>query len=93
MSCPSQLCFILWHSICTTQTHRLHHNAVVIVGKVWDGEPRLRPVLVWMTGPSTACTVPVLSLLALYTFQELDVCEPSSLKVTPALDDFVHAEI
>jgi len=30
---------------------------------------------------------------SVHFFEELDVCEPHSLKVTPALDDFVDAEI
>ncbi len=98
MSCPCQLCFILWHSVCTTQTHRLHHNAVVVIGKIWDGQAALPTsadsirlmddrALNCMHNASAVCCGSV------HFFKGLDVCEPRSLKVTPALDDFVDAKI
>ena len=76
------------------QTHRLQHNAVVIIGQIWDEQAALA-TSADMDDRAFNCmhNVSVVSCGSVHFFQELDVCEPSSVKVTPALDNFVHAEI
>jgi len=97
MSCPCQLCFILWFSVCTTQTHRLHDNAVVVIRKMWDGQAALAASAgrVFMDDRAFDCMHNASAVFggSVHFFQDVDVCEPSSPKATPALDDFVHAKI
>lgn len=93
MSCLCQLCFGLWHGVYITQTHRLHHDAVVVIRqaapaacldgvRLMDDRPR--------NGMNNASAV---SCHFVHLFQDLDVCEPNSLDLAPALDHFVHREV
>lgn len=76
------------------QTHRLHHNAEVIIGKIWGGQAALA-ASAGMDDRAFNCmhNAGAVSRGSVHFFHELNVCEPSSLKVAPALDNFVHAKI
>ena len=93
MSCPCTLCFVFRHSIYTTQTHGLHHNAVVVMGQA--ALAACPDVVRLMRDRTLHCTnnASAVSCHFVCLFQDLDVCETNSLKLAPALDHFVHREV
>lgn len=66
----------------------------MIIGKVWDGEAALA-ASADMDDRAFNCmhNASAVSRCSVHFFQELDVCDPSSLKVNPALDDLVHTDL
>ena len=87
-----------WHSVSTTQAHRLHHDAVVVIGNVWEGQGALatsadRIRLVNDRAVNCMHNASAVSCGSVHFFKNLDVCEPHIPKVTPALDDFVDTQI
>ena len=78
------------------QIHRLHHNAVMVIGQVVHRQAALatsaersmykRPFNCMHDASAVSCG-------SVHFFQQLDVCVLNRLKSTPALDNFVHAQI